>query len=230
MIISRLTILSLFVCLSCDCLFAQLKVSILGDSYSTFEGYLAPEANLSWYTVEQKDYNKGNDVSRVEDTWWYKLTSNESFVLDINNSYSGSTICHTGYKGEDCSYNSFITRLHYLGNPDVILVFGGSNDDWAGVSMGNFQYSSWDKKQLYTFRPAFAYMLNQLRELYPEVRIINIINSGLSHQITESMIRICEHYNVENLLLHDIDKLQGHPSKKGMSQIYSQVKSVLDLP
>lgn len=31
--------------------FAQNKVSILGDSYSTFYGYVTPETNLCWYGV-----------------------------------------------------------------------------------------------------------------------------------------------------------------------------------
>ena len=40
-------------------------VAILGDSYSTFDGYI-PEGNASWYfTHPQGD----NDVVRVEDTW-----------------------------------------------------------------------------------------------------------------------------------------------------------------
>ena len=29
--------------------FAQKKVSILGDSYSTFYGHVSPAANLCWY-------------------------------------------------------------------------------------------------------------------------------------------------------------------------------------
>ena len=30
---------------------AQQKVSILGDSYSTFYGYVEPDTNLCWYGV-----------------------------------------------------------------------------------------------------------------------------------------------------------------------------------
>lgn len=45
-----------------------------------------------------------------------------------NNSYSGSTVCHTGYQKADYSDRSFATRMDNLGNPDVLLVFGGTND------------------------------------------------------------------------------------------------------
>lgn len=35
-------------------LFAQQKISILGDSYSTFYGYVTPDTNLCWYAVPMK--------------------------------------------------------------------------------------------------------------------------------------------------------------------------------
>ena len=51
------------------CSFAQPKeiktVAILGDSYSTFDGYI-PEGNACWYfTTPQGE----NDVVSVEQTW-----------------------------------------------------------------------------------------------------------------------------------------------------------------
>lgn len=47
--------------------FAQKKVSILGDSYSTFYGHVSPAANLCWYGVPGE--KKENDVTKVEETW-----------------------------------------------------------------------------------------------------------------------------------------------------------------
>ena len=49
------------------------------------------------------------------------------------NSYSGSTICNTGYRDEDYSDRSFINRTTLLGNPDIILICGGTNDSWANA-------------------------------------------------------------------------------------------------
>ena len=51
---------------------------------------------------------------------------NGDYELERNNSYSGSTVCHTGYKGADYSDRSFITRMVDLGQPDIILVFWGN--------------------------------------------------------------------------------------------------------
>ena len=70
-------------------------VSVLGDSYSTYEGLVWPKNNRIWYKAEP---NKGNDVTKPEQTWWKILTAEDSpYTLGINNSYSGATICFTGY-------------------------------------------------------------------------------------------------------------------------------------
>ena len=166
----------------------------------------------------------------VEPTWWHLLTSDPAYTLERNNSYSGSTICHTGYRKEDFSDRSFITRVHNLGQPDIILVFVGTNDSWAKSPIGDYQHFGWTKADLMAFRPAFCYLLHQLRELYPGVRIVNITNTLLSAEVTESMAEVCRHYQVENILLHDIDKQAGHPSIQGMQSICQQVKAVLDQP
>ena len=43
----------------------------------------------------------------------------------------------------------------------------------------------------------------------------------------ESKVRaICNHYNIDCIELHDIDKKSGHPSIKGMEQISEQIKTV----
>ena len=201
--------------------FAQKKVSILGDSYSTFYGHVSPAANLCWYGVPGE--KKENDVTKVEETWWYRFIHEHGFQLERNNSYSGSTVCHTGYEKADYSDRSFITRIHNLGTPDIILVFGGTNDSWAGAPIGAYQYDGWTKADLYSFRPAFCYLLASLKQLYPAARIYNITNSELSEEVTDSMDEICRHYGIENIRLHDIDKQWGHPSVQGMQSIDAQV-------
>ena len=75
---------------------AQTKsVSILGDSYSTFEGAI-PQGNAIWYF--KKNNPKQTDVNRVEQTWWDLLIKRKGWKLEMNNSYSGATICNTGYR------------------------------------------------------------------------------------------------------------------------------------
>ena len=124
---------------ACTTLQAQSKrtISILGDSYSTFRGYVLPDSNYVWYP--QKAEN--NDVQDIRQLWWHQLIRNNGFRLCQNNSFSGATICNTGYNGEDYSDRSYCTRLRFLGSPDIILVFGGTNDTWAKSPLGDFKYA-----------------------------------------------------------------------------------------
>ena len=200
---------------------SPLRVSILGDSYSTFEGYLTPDTNNVWYPPRKANLPH-NDVRDVEQTWWWMLIHDNGMVLERNNSYSGATVCNTGYNGADYSDRSFVNRALDLGDPDVILVFGGTNDAWAGVPLGD-DYALRDSASLYRFRPAFACMLERLKNNYPEARIFNITNTELNNRITESMAEICEAYGVPNVVLRYVDKQKGHPSVNGMKTIASQV-------
>ena len=203
---------------------SKLGISILGDSYSTFKGYVLPDSNYVWYPQEKAE---NNDVQDVRQLWWHQLIREHGYRLCQNNSFSGATICHTGYNREDYSDRSYCTRLWYLGSPDVILVFGGTNDTWAKSPIGDFQYSNWNRHDLFKFRPAMAYVLANLQNRYPGTEIYVIINDILSEDVTVSMKTICDHYHVPYIQLHDIDKQWGHPSQKGMRQIAEQVAEAI---
>jgi len=200
------------------------KMSVLGDSYSTFGGEMTPATNLCWYNGPDGAYASDTiDVKSADQTWWRILSAETGMSVDTNNSYSGSTICLTGYNGADFSDRAFITRIHNLGNPDVIYVFGGTNDSWAGAPIGEYMYADWTEADLYSFRPAFAYLLDSLKRLYPHARIVNITNCDLSPEITSSMDTICRKYGVKNVQLRGIDKIYGHPSAAGMQAIADQL-------
>lgn len=111
-----------------------------------------------------------------------------------------------------------------LGSPDLIYIFGGTNDSWAGVPVGEFQYSDWTAKDLYNYRPAMAYMLATMLKFYPGTEIVVLINNDLSEEVTESTKTICRHYGVEYIQLEAIDRIEGHPSVKGMQQIVDQIR------
>lgn len=197
---------------------AQLKMSVLGDSYSTFEGYI-PEGYDCWYFND----TEGNDVNSVNQTWWHQMAEDNGLEIEKIDSWSGSTVSYSGYRGEDYKDRSFNTRVDRLGNPDVIFIFGGTNDDWAKSPIGEFKYSGWTEQDMYSYRPAFAKLLDSLKKQYPKALIINICNSELGKNVTESMAEICRHYDIPNIRLKYIDKQRGHPSQSGMQQIASQV-------
>lgn len=201
------------------------EVAILGDSYSTFKGYI-PEGNAFWYYVPDKPEPERTDVESVTQTWWWIATRRQGYRLGVNDSYSGATVSYTGYDGADFSDRSFITRVPRLGHPDIILILGAINDSWAGVEMGEYKYSSIERADLYTFRPALARLFQLSKELYPDAGIWFILCDGLREELNESVLTICDHYGIPCIKLEGIDKRMGHPTIEGMKSIAQQVAAV----
>ena len=192
------------------------KVSVLGDSYSTFVGVI-PSNYSSFYP------NDRNDVTKIEQTWWSLYVKAKGYALEKNDSWGGTTICGTGYGGMNSSDSNFISRVDSLGNPDIIFVFGGTNDAWANSPMGEYQYSDWTKDDCKYFRPALACLIDMLQKRYAQAEICFILNSELREPVNESMREVCKHYNVKLVELHDIEKQNGHPSINGMKSICDQL-------
>lgn len=207
------------------------KLYILGDSYSTFYGYVPP-FYASWYSsfIDEK-----TDVFRVEDTWWQRLLAQTDSELLMNDSYSGTTICNTTYEGKYCPTASFIGRFDRLIGkgyfdahmPDTVLIFGGTNDCWAGSPLGELQYSGWTDDDLRRVLPAVCYLLHQVTGTLTDSKIVFVVNSDLDDGITEGIVAACEHYGVPYVRLKDIGKMSGHPDKAGMAAICEQVLEVL---
>lgn len=218
------------------------KIAIMGDSYSTFEGWSNRDitGNDNGYYVYYPHECPQTGVDCIEKTWWYMLCQKPEFELEISNSYSGSVISNTHYNSVDVAGTdiSFLNRVgknpngvDYNGDPDIIFVFGGTNDCWAGVKLGDYVYRNWSADDLKSFRPAFSKLIHTLKELYPNATVYNITNSddafGISSSFAKSMKRICKHYGVTNIVLEDIEKVDGHPTYAGMQAICEQVYNVL---
>ena len=211
-IVLLILMVATFACVSAQ----SKKVSILGDSYSTFIGII-PANYSSFYP------NDRNDVTEIGQTWWSLYIQAKGYALEKNDSWGGTTICGTGYGRMDSSRNNFISRVDSLGNPDLIFVFGGTNDAWANSPMGEYQYSDWTKEDCKNFRPAVACLIDMLKQRYPNAEFCFILNSELKETVNESMREICNHYNVKLVELHDIEKQNGHPSINGMKSICEQL-------
>ena len=203
------------------------NVLILGDSYSTFQGYL-PSGYLTWYsTSENYDHS---DVFKVEDTWWWQVLDATKSNLVENSSYSGSLICNA----KD-SYTSFITRFDLLAtdgtletNPvDTVFIFGGLNDDWSGARMGDNKYSDWTDTDLEKVFPAFCYLLNSIKSALPDARIIVIMDETLGVNIRSHFITACNYYAVEWIIPKKVSKQNSHPNKEGMKAISTQIMEML---
>lgn len=209
------------------------NVVIFGDSYSTFEGHI-PEGYFPYYSASE---DSETDVRKVSETWWYQLMQETNSNLLLNNSWSGSTICYTGWGHVDCSEtSSFIYRLKELtesgyfkeNKVDTVFVLGGTNDSWCEAPLGESKYADWKKEDLYSVLPAIPYFFKNLKEALPEANIICIINSELKPEITEGMKAACEYYGIPSIQLKNVDKVWGHPTIEGMKNIKDQVLAYLN--
>ena len=201
------------------------RVSVLGDSYSTFQGYI-PEGNEAWYYTPVD--TSRTDVENVTQTWWWQVINQAGCLIEKNDSYSGATVSYHGYDNQDYSARAFVTRLPRLGSPDVIFIFGGTNDDWSGAELGEYKYDNFTRSDLFTYRPALANLFQQAKERYPNVKIFFLINDVLSKELKESTIIICNHYDIPYIEFKDIDKKLRHPTIKGMKAMAQQVLDYLN--
>ena len=187
---------------------------------------MTPSTNELWYYA--KNGEGKTDVKEVTQTWWHQVIKENGWRLCQNNSYSGATISYTGYDGNDYSARSFDSRMNNLGSPDIIFVFGATNDSWAGSPIGEYKYEGITKEDMYSFRPALAHMLKWMTNYYLNTKIYFLLNDDLRDEIDESVKTICAHYGVPVIELEGIDKISGHPSVKGMRQIADQVNHFLN--
>ena len=154
----------------------------------------------------------------------------------LNDSWSGSTICNTGYNGSDCSRtNSFIYRYEKLkkegffeeNEVDTIFVFGGTNDSWGESPLGERMSSGWTDADLYYVLPAISYFMDTLKADLPEANIVFIVNTELKEEITSCMEWAADYFGVKIVRLKDVQKKDGHPTAKGMTTICDEIMGVL---
>lgn len=196
--------------------------AILGDSYSTFKGYI-PEGHCPWYGP---DMNEKNGVLTVEATWWYPIGAIEGNHLLFNDSYSGSTICNTSYEARYCPDTSFLGRMKvfegHADDLDTLFVFAGTNDTWALSPLGEVTekpYADYTDDELRCVLPATHCMLDYLRAKLPHTRIVLLLNDLLAPAIREALHRDGAAYGCDIVDLPAIAKDGGHPNATGMREI-----------
>lgn len=203
------------------------NVLIIGDSYSTFEGMIPKGFHCFYDSVPTRN----TDLTELSDTWWMRVLDSTESKLILNSSYSGSTVCHTGYGKEDASETSFVTRLDRLidsgffneNKIDTVFVFGGTNDSWAESPVGTQMYENWTREDLFNAYSAFSYLIKRLTDVVPKKAVKVILNDELTDGITESYKATCGHFGVDYISLWEIDKIDGHPGILGMKQIALQI-------
>ncbi|MBE6535650.1 MAG: hypothetical protein E7677_03405 [Ruminococcaceae bacterium] len=203
------------------------NVVIFGDSYSTFSG-VVPEGFRVYYTGSRSE---APDLKDASELWWQRLMADTDSRVLQNNSYSGSTVCNMGRSGDCSETTSFIARINKLANDgffreneiNTVFVFGGTNDSWIKVPVGELQYENFQKEDLLNVLPGVCFFFKRVREEMPNARMIVIINTGLNDEIAAGMKNAAAHYGADVVELCNIEKISGHPTAKGMEQIKDQI-------
>ena len=197
---------------------------ILGDSYSTFRGFI-PEGNSCYYPYKDVD-----DVLQVEHTWWHQLMTKHNMNLLVNDSYSGATVCTNTRDGQPFS-SAFTERAKrsFSGDikPDYIFLFGCTNDSWLDRTVGEVKFADRTEEDLFCVLPAYSFCLEYLTANNPQAKIVAVINTDLKPEIAAGMQAAAEHYGATLVVLENIDKQKGHPTALGMRQIMEQVEAKL---
>ncbi len=223
-------------------------ISILGDSISTFAGYI-PKAD-GFNREHLARYPQDNLLTDVNETWWMQIIDVLNAKLGINDSWRGATFSGavpvtTGDTGENAALSNLqrIQNLGSNGTPDVIMVYGGTNDLAHVSKIGTFDPSvapttvdlttaKWDN-----LADGFLHTILRIRYYYPDAQIIVMLPTYTASYYSneklargnEVMAAICDYYGVaytdlrESGVTEDLLPDGIHPGEQGMDLITDAV-------
>ena len=132
-----------------------------------------------------------------------------------------------------------LTRIQNLGSngtPDIIFMYGGGNDKFKGVTVGNFDpaevpssvdltSTKWD-----TFADSCVAAIMRMQYYYPETKIVVLMSfvGGETEYIRE-MRKVCDHFDIPFIFLNEYgleDEMHPdgvHPDDEGMDVITSAI-------
>ncbi|MFA7435958.1 MAG: SGNH/GDSL hydrolase family protein [Bacilli bacterium] len=178
-------------------------ISLLGDSITT---YYKPGSPLTSSFQGQYEYyypNPNTDVLNFNQTWWYTMLSKTETNLGLNNSRGGAKVYNGGNEADITAGMNYsrINDLGKNGNPDIIVIYMGTNDYVTTVTESEF-------------RNAYNVMLNRIYEVYPNVDVfISTIHSPGSNYAVNFRTRwmafnniIRDIANARNIPLIEFDK------------------------
>lgn len=135
---------------------ATKKVSLMGDSISTYLGYMFSDIGLTmnkWYPDSDNTYP--GQILNEQETWWWKLIYGKmtNARLEAANAYSGSTVSYLEGRSEP-SANTYCFQKRALqygfGVPDILFYYGGRNDFGSYGGSSDVYLGSYGEESLST--------------------------------------------------------------------------------
>ena len=188
------------------------KISVIGNSRCTYKGAI-PLSNRTFYPR--------GDVNDITKTWWWIVINSINATLEVNNSYSAGRITNS-----HSSYPNYQSRIDNLGNPDIIFLWGGVNDQNNGIPIGeiNFDLSD-DELEPSKFAPALIKLIRTMKTLYPNAQIIMFIETELEAEYINTLHQIALYYKLKTIDLTHLStsKMDAlHYNSSGMTQIANE--------
>lgn len=149
--------------------FEGLSLSVLGDSISTFDGWIPSGFNV-FYPLD-------GEVLDESQTWWMMLLEDTGMELCANNSSSGSLCAGDSLAENGIQYACSTFRLSFLTGkqgkmPDIIIVYMGTNDLLNGIPIGdNDGTKIVEEGKIGNFSDAYCLILDKLASDYPASQI-----------------------------------------------------------
>ena len=149
-----------------------LKISVLGDSISSYQGVSVGNA-----------YNKPSKIPSVNSMWWKQLcriTGAEPLVIDAYASSCCAVASASWTSGITPAVDDSRCRALHTGStssnnrvdPDIILIAMGLNDFQANVPLGAWDgHESLASSDTATWRGAYANMLLKIHTEYPDALV-----------------------------------------------------------
>lgn len=209
----------------------KLRVGVIGDSISSFSGII-PSGYKAYYPKSDCDVDKWTKTY-----WGILINEYWDADLDVNCSWSGGCVA-PGVSGKTVG-SDFVTRCTDFVNPDVILLFGGTNDAISsnGVALGDYNYDlpfgSLDTNC--RFRDSYIAVIKAIQANYPAAKIIIILGDHVTGEYATSVEEIAKHYEIPYVDFrgdNNVTKYNGsHPNYNGMKymakKIYEETKDYL---
>lgn len=224
-----------------------VKVSIIGDSISTFKDYIT-SGNACYYPRTSEIQTADLEVVSVDQTYWHQLIYKymPNAVLEKNDAWSGS--CVGGYDNT-CMVKRFSTER--MGNPDLIILHAGQNDLSRNVGTdapshylvpGVFvsedddehptkaemnaifekDASDWNQLSETMFIESYVKLLHKIRVTYPATEVLIIIGDRLAPSQERAILAISDKYG-----LHCVDFLAlGRDCLEKVAYVHPSIKGM----
>ena len=215
------------------------KVSVIGDSISTFRGYI-PFKYSTYYPRAD-----GTFIS-VEDMYWYQLIYKHmtNARLERNIAYSGSWVTKADTSKDTYFAKRFIDQ-NGVGDADIVIIHGGTND-WnknavnlvsglgvratSGPTDAQLQplFAAADAAKTRaevealndtTFCEAYIKLIKLILERNPETKIVCLIGDYLGVGVQQATHKMAAHFP-NNCKCVDLRAVNGFNDQTYMPKLY----------